>query len=151
MKLFYYCYGRAHSSVIAGWLHLNRLPTDRIPSVEEILAIPEFDRSESKDFGEPYFLGEDEHGNEVFIIGFGSEAGLSLQTVYFLLERLGGDPAEWKFYNSLGSIGWLAKTGGFISKKLKLTCVGRYLAALGIQRSYFKLVALVNEVKEKLK
>ena len=150
MKLFYYCYGRAHSSVIAGWLHLNRLPTDRIPSVKEILAIPEFDRSESKDFGEPYFLGKDEYGNEVFIIGFGGEAGLGLQTVYFLLERW-GDPAEWKFYNSLSSIGWLAKTGGVISKKLKLACVGRYLAALGIQRSYFNLVELVNKVKEKLK
>ncbi|MGE5605916.1 MAG: DUF3189 family protein, partial [Bacteroidota bacterium] len=101
-------------------------------------------------FGEPYFLGEDEHGNEVFIIGFGGKAELGLQAVCFLLERL-GDPAEWKFYNSLSSIGWLAKAGGFISKKLKLTCIGRYLAALGIQKSYFNLVELVNTAKEKSK
>lgn len=150
MKLFYYCYGRAHSSVIAGWIHLNRLPRDRIPSVKEILAISEFDRSDSGDFGEPYFLGRDEFGNEVFIIGFGGEAALGLQTIGFLLERL-GDPLEWKFYNSLGSIGWLAKMGGFISKKLKLTSVGRYLAALGIQKSYYNLVELVSTVKEKEK
>jgi hypothetical protein len=148
MKLFYYCYGRAHSSVIAGSIHLNKLPADRIPSVKEILAIPEFDRNDSGNFGEPYFLGQDERGNDVFIIGFGGEASLALQTICFLLERL-EDPAEWKFYNSLNSIGWLAKMGGFISKRLKLVTVGRYLAALGIQKSYFNLVELVKMVKEK--
>ncbi len=150
MKLFYYCYGRAHSSVIAGSIHLNRLPNDRIPSVKEIIAIPEFDRSDSEDFGEPYFLGKDDQGNEVFIIGFGGEAGLGLQTIYFLLERF-ADPAEWKFYNSLSSIGLTAKMGGFISKKLKLVPLGKYLAALGIQKSYLNLVKLVSAVKEKEK
>ena len=148
MKLFYYCYGRAHSSVIAGSIHLNRLPSDRIPSIKEILAIAEFDRSDSEDFGKPNFLGVDELGNDVFIIGFGGEAVLGLQTVCFLLERL-VDPNEWKFYNSLNSIGWLTKMGGFISKKLKIPYIGRYLAALGIQQSYYNLVELVNAVKEK--
>lgn len=147
MKLFYYCYGRAHSSVIAGWIHLNRLPSDRIPSIKEILAIPEFDWSNSEDFGEPYFLGKDKNDNEVFIIGFGGEPALGLQTIFFLLERF-GDPNEWKFYNSLSSIGWLTKIGGFISKKLKITPVGKYLAALGIQKSYFNLVKLVGTAKE---
>ncbi len=147
MKLFYYCYGRAHSSVTAGCIHLNRLPDHRIPSVQEILAIPEFDQSDSSNFGEPYFLGKDECGNEVFIIGFGGEAALGLQTIYFFLERA-GNPTEWKFFNSLSSIGWLAKTGGFISKKLKIVKVGRYLAALGIQKSYRDLVKLVKTVKE---
>lgn len=147
MKFFYYCYGRAHSSVIAGWIHLNRLPSHRIPSIKEILAIPEFDRSNSEDLGEPYFLGRDENDNEVFIIGFGGESALGLQTIYFLLEGF-DDPSEWKFYNSLGSIGWLTKIGGFISKKLKIAPVGKYLAALGIQRSYFNLVKLVRTAKE---
>ena len=147
MKFFYYCYGGAHSSVIAGWIHLNRLPSGQIPSVKEILAIPEFDRSDSGDFGRPCFLGKDEYDNEVFIIGLGGGPGLGLQTIYFVLERF-GDPSEWKFYNSLDSIGWLTKIGGFISKKLKITPLGKYLAALGIQKSYFNLVNLVRTAKE---
>lgn len=147
MKLFYYCYGRAHSSVIAGCIHLNRLPDHRVPDIKEIFAIPEFDQSDSSNFGEPYFLGKDQCDNEVFIIGFGGKAALGLQTIRFLLEEA-CDPNEWKFYNSLGSIGWLAKCGGFISKRLKLVRVGRYLAALGIQKSYRTLVKLVKTVKE---
>lgn len=150
MKLFYYCYGRAHSSVIAGYIHLNRLPRERIPSVKEIIAVPEFDQSDSSDFGIPYYLGKDECDNEVFIIGFGGEAPLGLQTIYFLLEQL-GDPLEWKFYNSLNAIGWLTKIGGFISKQLKWSRLGRYLAALGIQKSYLRLVELVKKVKENKK
>lgn len=147
MKLFYYCYGRAHSSVVAGSIHLNRLPSDRIPNVKEILAVPEFDRSDSGDFGIPYFLGRDECGNEVFIIGFGGGVGLGLQTIYFLLEQL-GEPIEWKFFNSLESVGWLTKVGGIISKKLGWSRLGKYLAALGIQKSYQNLVELVRKAKE---
>jgi hypothetical protein len=147
MKLFYYCYGRAHSSVVAGLIHLNRLPRDRVPNVKEIISASGFDQSDQQDFGIPYFLGEDEQNNEVFIIGFGGVPNLGLQTIYYLLERM-GNPLEWKFYNSLASIGWLTKTGGFISKKLKLSSLGKYLAALGIQKSYLSLVELVKNVKE---
>lgn len=147
MKLFYYCYGRAHSSVISGWIHLNRLPKDRVPSIKEIISAPGFDQSDKHDFGIPYYLGKDEHNNEVFIIGFGGAPNLGLQTIYYLLERL-GNPLEWKFYNSLASVDWLTKTGGFISKKLKLSRLGKYLAALGIQKSYSTLVELVRTVKE---
>lgn len=146
MKLFYYCYGRAHSSVITGWIHLNRLPKDQTPTVKEIISTPGFDKSDDRDFGAPYFLGKDEFGNEVFIIGFGGEPGLGLQTICFLNDRL-GNPMEWKFYNSLAAVGWLTKIGGFISKKLKWPYLGRYLAALGIQKSYSKLAELVKSVK----
>ncbi len=146
MKLFYYCYGRAHSSVISGVIHLNRLPSDRVPSVREILAVPEFDQSDSSDYGIPYLLGRDEFDNEIYIIGFGGKDALGLQTIYFLLEQF-GNSIEWKFFNSLGSIGWLTKVGGFISKKLKWPRLGKYLAALGIKKSYPNLVKLVRAVK----
>lgn len=147
MKLFYYCYGRSHSSVIAGSIHLKRLPDNRIPGIREILAVPEFDRGDSSDFGVPFYLGNDEAGNEVYIIGFGRETFLGLQTIYHFL-RGNADPTEWKFFNSLAAVGWLTKIGGFISKKLKLPLVGKYLAAVGIRRSYRNLVELVKKAKE---
>ncbi len=146
MKLFYYCYGRAHSSVIAGWIHLRRLPIDRVPDIKEIIEARGFDQSDSDDFGTPYYLGKDEFDNDVFIIGFGGKPTLGLQTICFLLEQI-GNPLDWKFYNSLASIDWLTKTGGFISKKLKWSYLGRYIAALGIQKSYSNLVKLVKTVK----
>lgn len=147
MKLFYYCYGRAHSSVVAGLIHLNKLPKDRVPDIKEIVSAPGFDQSDKSDFGIPYFLGKDECNNEVYIIGFGGAPNLGLQTICYLLERM-GNPLEWKFYNSLASIGWLTKIGGFLSKKLKLSRIGKYLAALGIQKTYSNLVELVQTAKE---
>lgn len=146
MKLFYYCYGRAHSSVITGWIHLNHLPMDRVPTVNEIISMPGFDQSDADDFGTPCFLGKDEFDNEVFIIGFGGESGLGLQTIYFINNWL-GNPIEWKFINALATVGWLTKIGGFISKKLNWPHLGKYLAALGIQRSYSNLAQLVKSVK----
>ena len=40
VKIIYSCYGGAHSSIIASAIHMGYLPTDRIPSVEEILSTP---------------------------------------------------------------------------------------------------------------
>lgn len=147
MKLFYFCYGRAHSSVIAGNIHLQRLPADRIPTIKEIIAVPEFDKSNYRDFGIPYFLGKDQNGHEVYIIGFGKNHLLALQTINFLLNQI-SNPLEWRFYNALDQIGLLTKIGGFISRNLKIVTIGRYLAALGIQKSYFQLVKLVESTKE---
>ena len=77
MKVIYHCYGRAHSSVVASHLHLGTLPLDGPVLKEQILAIPEFDRAEAADFGEPYFVGQDEAGNEVYILGLNSQAPLA--------------------------------------------------------------------------
>lgn len=148
MKLFYFCYGRSHSSVIAGYIHLQRLPRDRIPSIKEIIAVPEFDKANPGDFGVPYLLGKDNLGREVYIMGFGKNYLLALQTIHYILVNQGIDPSDWLFFNALDQIGTLTKIGGFLSRNLRIITIGRYLAALGIQRSYFQLVKLVESAKE---
>ncbi|MGB3963216.1 MAG: DUF3189 family protein, partial [Tepidanaerobacteraceae bacterium] len=35
MKIFYCCYGSAHSSVVAASIHLGLLPSDRVPTSRE--------------------------------------------------------------------------------------------------------------------
>jgi hypothetical protein len=148
VKLFYFCYGRAHSSVIAGYIHLQKLPGDRIPSIKEIIAVPEFDKANPGDFGIPYFLGKDDLGREVYVIGFGKNHLLALQTIHYILINQGNDPSDWHFLNALNKIGILTKIGGFLSRNLKIVTIGRYLAALGIQKSYFQLIKLVELAKE---
>ena len=149
MKLFYFCYGRSHSSVIAGYIHLQKLPLDRIPSIQEILAIPEFDQANPRDFGVSYFLGRDTGDNEVYIIGFGKDHQFALQTIHYILIDRGYNPLDWHFFNALDQIGTLTRIGGYLSRRLKLITLGRHLAALGIQKSYSQLVKLVESVKEK--
>ncbi len=147
MKIFYFCYGRAHSSVIAGHIHLQTLPNNRIPTIKEILAIPEFDKSDYHDFGIPYFLGKDSHDNEIFIIGFANNDSLCLQTISFIIKQR-SNPNNWRFYNALEQVNWLTKFGGFFTQRLKLVTLGRYLVALGIRKSYWRLVKMVKSIKE---
>jgi hypothetical protein len=40
LKIIYHCYGGSHSSVIAAALHLKWIDKDRLPSEEEMMAIP---------------------------------------------------------------------------------------------------------------
>jgi len=148
MKIFYACFAGTHSSVIAGYIHLKRLPADRIPRVAEIMAVKEFDSRSKKECGSPYYLGRDEADNEVFVIGLGKDRALGFQTIYYFLEerdRL----AEWKFFDTLAEINLLTRVGGFLSGNLKFKRLGRYLAALGIQKCYRRLVRLVERIKER--
>ena len=56
MKVIYHCYGRAHSSVIAAYLHLGKLPMQGPVTKEQIMAVPEFDLAEAADWGATLFL-----------------------------------------------------------------------------------------------
>jgi hypothetical protein len=134
--------------VIAGYIHVNKLPLNRVPMFHEILKIAEFDNSHGRDYGIPYFLGKDDCQNEIYILGFGKERALGLQTIFHLLLE---DPpsTEWKFLNALDQINWLTRIGGFLSQQLKLVYIGKNLAARGIQMTYFKIVKLVTAEKER--
>ncbi|MGE5582633.1 MAG: DUF3189 family protein [Bacillota bacterium] len=147
MKIFYYCFARSHSSVIAGHIHLGNLPLERLPSIKEIINAPGFDQSTVKEVGIPYFLGKDPQGREIYIIGFGSKQQLALQTIGFVLEG-SNHQHDWRFINTLDKIGYLTKIGGFLSRSMGIVVLGRYLAARGIQKNYWRLVELVEKTKE---
>ncbi|TCL69340.1 uncharacterized protein DUF3189 [Hydrogenispora ethanolica] len=147
MKIFYFCYGRAHSSIIAAYLHLNRLPMERIPTVREITSLGEFDKADSSDRGIPLYMGKDPHGNEVYVLGFGSQRSLSLETLYFILHER-ANLKEWRFFDTLATINWITRIGGFLSRRLKMVTPGRTIVAWGIRGSYWRLVRLVKKVKE---
>jgi xylulokinase len=50
MKIIYHCYGGSHSSVLAAAIHTGRLNPERLPTGEELMALPYFTQS-----GTPYF------------------------------------------------------------------------------------------------
>lgn len=150
MKLVYICFGRAHSSVAAGAIHLKQLPHDRVPTIRELTDLKYFDRSESRDLGVPTYIGRDESGVHVFILGLGIYRTLGLSAIEGLRDALGGSQYDVLFVDTLGEINWMCRVGGFLSRRLKWVSVGRPLVGYGIQRSYGRLVALVDGVKKEL-
>lgn len=150
MKLVYICFGRAHSSVVSAAIHLGRLSTDRVPSLKELTGLKYFDRSESKDIAVPTFVGVDESGVQVFILGLNGHRVLGQTAIEGLRDVLGGSQYDVILVDTLGEINWICRIGGFLSRRLKWVGVGRPMVGVGIQRSFRRLAALVSGVKKEL-
>lgn len=150
MKVIYYCYGSAHSSVVAASLHVGLIPRDRPPTKQEILSLPYFDKTDSKDIGKCFYVGRDEGGNEVFILGMGSTREVVKRAIVSVLALYGIPRDDLLFVDALPEIGVLAKMGGLLSRRLGLVGLGRPLSVLGVQRHYPNLLRLVCQVRRKL-
>lgn len=148
MKIVYYCYGGAHSSVIAASIHVGMLPIDRIPTPKEILTIPYFDITPNDKIGLPLYMGIDSWGNEVYCMGW----GIYKDDILSLILLLTNEDNQFIFdhtifIDALPVADRLIKLGGFLSRRLGLVAIGRPFIMEGIQRRYFEFVRLVNTVK----
>jgi hypothetical protein len=151
VKIIYYCYGSAHSSVVAAAIHLGRLPSRRIPTVSEICGLPDFDRSTDQYLGMIHYKGKDEWGNRVYTVGLGSRSTEASRALRSMIRISGGDPGEFRFFNALQCLKFTAKVGGALSRRYGLRGLGRPLAAWGVRRSYPLLISLVERVHEEVR
>jgi hypothetical protein len=149
VRVIYHCYGRAHSSVVAAHLHLGNLPMTGPVSIEQIIGLAEFDWADSSQWGVPHLMGRDEQGNEVYILGLNSQTPAGLRAMTSLVWHL-GKKDEVFLCNTLPAVGLFTRLGGFASRKLGLTTIGRPLAAFGLILSMEHLRGLVAWTKESL-
>jgi hypothetical protein len=148
VKFFYFSNRQSAIAVIAAYIHLQKLSEDRIPFIQEILTISEFDNNKIRDYGVPYFIGQDPENHQIYVINFAADSELALQTIFNILNQRGWNPLDWHFFNVGESYSMLIKVGQVISSKLKIHSVGKYIVAIGIQRSYFQLLKTVKSLKE---
>ena len=110
MKVIYHCYGRAHSSVVAAHLHLGSLPMAGPVNIRQLLGLAEFDRADPSQWGIPHFMGRDEQGNEVYILGLNSQTAAGLRAITSLAWYLGkkrrGFPLQHPAGGGTPSPGW---------------------------------------------
>ncbi|KYO66703.1 DUF3189 family protein [Thermovenabulum gondwanense] len=149
MKIFYYCYGSAHSSVVAAAIHTGYLPMDRIPEYKEFIKLPYYDKTKNNEIGTPFFMGKDEFENEIFIIGMTNERELIKKIIISYLKECGIDHNQIYMVGTLQLVNLKTKIGGILSRRLGLVFPGRPLTIKGIQERYFDFVDLVKEVKKK--
>lgn len=151
MKVFYYCYGSAHSSVISAAIHTGMVGIDHIPTPDEILHLPHYDKTENPEVGTPFFYGYDEMDNEVYIIGMAADKPLVLNSVQSFLKDCGVSAASYVFINTLDNVGIKTRIGGFLSRGLGIVVIGRPLTIRGIMDAYFDFVKLVMTTKRNLR
>lgn len=147
MNIVYYSFSRFPFGQIAGYIHLNKLPANRIPSIKEILAtVPgEKPRTHQRQ-GIPYFFGIDDKGHAVYGMDLGINCPLALQVLCHSLHQY-DHPLAWKFYNILD-------TNDYLLQLLSLpygvvpNIYGRYLLARGVRRIYPRLIGKITDIKE---
>lgn len=145
LKMVYYSDTKTQVGQVAAAIHLNNLPADQIPEIQQL--INSFAGQGIAGDGVPLRLGWDESGNEIFTLHFGRVWGLGLQTVCFLLSAH-SNPLDWKFFNVRMPMNWWLRVSVFLLNQLKLDKLERILIARKIQKSYRDIVALVRKTKE---
>lgn len=149
MKVIYHCFGGAHSSVTAAAVHLGWLSPHRLPELSELMQIPYFDKTDSNDFGVIRFMGQDDKGNEIYILGK-KNLGWRLNNVLLGLADLTGKKNDLMVVNCLPYVNWMMMLGGFMSRRLGLIFPGRPILYEGVKTSFMNLVSMVTTIKLKL-
>jgi hypothetical protein len=151
MKVFYHCFGSAHTSVVAAAIHTGRLAPERLPTVDELVALPLFDRVSSQDIGKVFAVGQGSDGEEVYVVGFGPGKEVIRKAVASFLDLKGVANDEYLLVDALSQADWLVKLGGTMSRRLGLVRFGRPLAARGIRRVYPGLCDFVAEARKEVR
>lgn len=147
MKIIYHCYGGAHSSVTAAAIHLGWLPTDRLPETEDLKKIPYFDRPTAEDHGHIRFMGDDQYGNEVFVVGRRNVSSIFEKMAKGLVDIYRPEEKDLVFFDVMPYVNWMMVLGGFISRKLGIALIGRPVIMAGVLHSYWQIVSFVQRVK----
>lgn len=145
--IIYHCYGAAHSSVLSAAIHLGYLPEDRIPGIREILKIPYFDKSSSKEIGIPFFYGSDNSGNKIYCQGMGGLDRVIKDLLKDVLRECHIPEERVITVNTLKNVNILVRIGGFLSRKLGLVFPGRLIVAFGLKLVYRRFIKTVSSVK----
>jgi hypothetical protein len=151
MKLFYCCYGGAHTSVTCASIHLGYLPAERLPAASEFQAVPFYDKMENGKLGTPVFMGRDEMGWDIHIMGMKNAKQLVIPAMKSYLNVCGIDQKNYILVNALVDLHPITSIGGVASRKFGIISLGRPMTVWGIRKTYHKFVELVLQVKENLR
>jgi hypothetical protein len=147
LRIIYYCYGAAHSSVTAANLHVGNLPLERRPHPSEIMHQPLFDATADYEIGFLHDMGQDEANNRIYILGLAGGGAVMRQALLDFLGVCGLDTGRIRFENTLPHAGFSLRIGGYISRRLGLVWLGRPLCALGVWLHYGRFAGHVRRVR----
>lgn len=151
MMVIYHDVGGAHSVATAAYIHINRLPVDRVPDKSELFLIPTFDRIEKKDIGHLIYMGDDEFGAKIYTLARKYKPQLVIPALRDMYSLINGSTKGLYLVDTTATINLLMKIGGFTSRRLKLVSFGRPIVTKGTLDAYMNIASLVQNVKECLK
>lgn len=149
MKIFYHCYGGAHTSIVCAAIHLNYLTKDDIPAAFAFKEIPFYDKMKNNDIGSTVFVGTDEYGCDIYIMGMRNGREVVIPAIKGYLNEHYITNNDILFVNALVELHPVTALGGMLSRRLGLVSIGQPLTIWGIRRYYKIFVELVGKVQQK--
>ncbi|NLV21409.1 MAG: DUF3189 family protein [Syntrophomonadaceae bacterium] len=146
MKIIYHCFGGSHSSVTAAALHLGLLSKERLPTAQELMALPYYDKTNDDDFGSIHYMGRDEKGNEIYILGKKSLGNRFSHLLMGIAEMLGKED-QIMVVNVMERVNMSMKLGGFTSRRVSMPVLGRPVVIQGTRQAFASLVNMVEVIK----
>lgn len=146
LKVIYSCYWGSYLSVVAASLHLGILDPNNFND-EHVLNLPMFNKIEPEQLGELFYIGSDEFGKEVYVMG-SKKSGQVIERAFIGLAEIYGihkeniDFIDLNTYNNFYcSIGFrLLKNHGVVK-------LGLALILKGIKKEIDKIKDVVFKVK----
>jgi len=147
MRLVFYDYGGAHTSVVAANLSTGHLKSE-LPSHDDLMALPHFDKTTAQDFGRFHYAGEDSQGNQVYTLG--AKSGKYGYVLAALTKLMGADE-RFYFVSTMPYLNLYLRIGGFLSRRLNLIFIGRPLVITVIRKTFNHLRLMVNQTQTRQK
>lgn len=151
MIVIYHDVGGAHSTAVAANIHINKLPMNRIPSKQEILNLPTFDKIEKEQVGHLVYIGKDEFNAQIYTLSRQRKPNLVISAVTDMYNILHGNTNELIIVDTKPAVNLLMNIGGFTSRRLHWVSFGRPIVTKGTQQAYMDLVDMVKNVKKDLR
>lgn len=151
MIYVYHDFGGTHTTALAAAYHLKILNnTGEIPSKDEILSVPYFNKLNKKDAGRFIFHGKDDEGNIVYTLGRRSSKLVVPSVIHFteMLSNRYQLNEKIIFSNTSPVVPLPMTVGGFLSRGLGFDLIGVPLLLKGAQQCYKHITQLVDETKE---
>lgn len=153
MIIVYYDVGGSHSSVIAANIHINRLSEDKIPSKNDLLNLPTFDKLKKNQIGHLIYIGTDEYDNMVYTLACKN----AMNVVIPAMTDLYNEMHKNENINNLlmvctqPAVNLLMKIGGGSSRKLNMVAFGRPIVTNGSLKAFPQIAAIVKNTKNQIK
>lgn len=151
MHIIYHCASGCHSSSTAAAIHLGLLPIDYKPSYHDLTNVPFFDQLEERDRGRLIERGIDNDGNKVYTLGRKYVSHLVLPVVVDTWKAFNQNENDLLIVNTEPCVNGFMRLGGYLSRSLKFTGVGRPMVAKGTIYTYNNIADIVKNTKNSLK
>ncbi|WP_411680507.1 DUF3189 family protein [Clostridium thailandense] len=150
MIVVYHDVGGTHSTATAANIHIGKLPIDSIPTKEQLVNLPTFDKLTKSQMGTLLYIGEDEFGTKVYTIGRKYKPKLVIPAIESMYAIAHGNTNDLLVIDTHPTVNIWMKIGGFSSRALNLVSFGRPIVTYGTLKAYEDISNIVRKVKQQV-